>query len=198
MVSSAAAAELASLKRLGLQRALLGVAAGVGAAVATSFDPRLALALTAGSIAAGALTQLSARGRNRLQLVLVASGEADGLAEVRRFGVSLITRSKRLALARSIAAVLREAGGSESIFLLERISAVAPELTVIARSLADEETVVEPAAAATLTHLLTDGRRSPLLNPSTGPEELRRALARVLAGMHPRGETTVARRATRM
>ncbi len=39
---------------------------------------------------------------------------------------------------------------------------------------------------AALLHLLTDGEKSPLLNPAAPSEELGGMVASVLAGIHPR------------
>ena len=182
----AAAAELASLRRLAAQRALLAVAAAVGAGLAASLDPRLTVACGAGFVAEACLAFVSVCRRRHALLVLAAERDTYALAEVRRFGASLTTPKKRLALARSIAALLHEASGSDSIFVLERVAAEAPALAAISQALADEATVIEPTAVAVLLQLITDGNGSPLLNPAATSDELGRTLARVLTGIHPR------------
>ena len=182
----AAAAELASLRRLAAQQALLAVAAAVGAGLAASLDPRLAAAFGAGFVAEAILAFLSVCCRRHTLLVLAAERDTYALDEVRRFGASLTTPRRRLALARTIAAVLRESSESDSIYVLDRVAAEAPALAAIAHALADKATVIEPTAMAALLQLLTDGHGSPLLNPAVTSDELGRTLARVLTGIHPR------------
>lgn len=181
------AAEVASLKRLTLERVLVAAAALLVAAVVTGWNARLGVAFAAGSVGELGLAWI-AEARLRGVLLLLAS-EKDGyvLDEVRRFGASLISWERRLALAHSIEAILREASRSDSIFLLGRVAAQAPALTVIARSLADRETSVEPFAVATLVLLLRDGTSSPLLDLSAKPAELGRTVERILSGIHPAG-----------
>ena len=181
----ASAVELVSLQRLAAQQALLAAAAALASALSASFNPRLALAFGAGFVAEALLALGSRCRRRRLLLALAADREAYTLAEVRRFGASLTAPKRRRALARSIAAALREASQSDSIYLLDRVAAGAPALAMIAQALADEATVVEPTAMAALLQLLTDGAGSPLLNAAVAADELDRTLAPILAAIRP-------------
>lgn len=180
------AAELASLRRLALQRALVAAAAALVAVIVTGWNARIGMAFAVGSIGELALAWMAEARRREVLFLLAAERDGYVLDEVRRFGASLTSWERRLALARSIEAILREAGRSDSVFLVGRVAAQAPALTVIARSLADRETSVEPCAVATLVLLLRDGSRSPLLNPSATPAELGRTVERILKGIHTR------------
>lgn len=187
-----AAAEIASLRRLALQRALLAVVAAAVAGLAAGADVRLGAAFAVGSLAELALAAVAESRRRGALLLLAADRDGYALAEVRRFGASLTTRRRRLALARSIEGMLRDASRADSIFLLDRVAAQAPAFAAIAQSLADEDVVVEPMAMATLLRLLTDGGRSPLLCRAASPEELRTTVARILRGLHRRHDAPAA------
>lgn len=180
------AAEVASLRRLTLQRALVAAAAALVAAVVMSWNARIGVAFAVGSAGELTLAWVAEARRRGALLLLAAEREGYVLEEVRRFGASLTSWEQRLALARSIEAILREASRSDSVFLLGRVAAQAPALTVIARALADRETFVEPFAIATLVLLLRDGTRSPLLNLDATPAELCRIVDRILSGIHVR------------
>lgn len=181
-----AAAEIASLRQLALQRALLALTAAAVAGFVASSNLRLGVAFAIGSIGELALAGGAETRRRSVLLVLATDREGYELAEVQHFGASLTAWRKRLALAHAIEELLRDASRSESIFLLDRVAAHAPALAAIARSLADEKTSVEPIAMATLVQLLTDGGRSPLLSRTAPPAELEKAVARILSGIHPR------------
>ena len=181
-----AAAQLHALRRLALQRAVLAVASAATAGFAFGGYPRVAVAFGAGSLAEAVLAVFSrASLRDRLR-ELATQRDAYVLPEVRRFGASLTTQKQRLAVARSIAALLRESSTGDSIFLLDRVVAHAPALAAIGSALADSSVSVEPAAVASLQQLLTDGSGSPLLNPELNPELLERTLRLILAGIEPR------------
>ncbi len=183
-----AARELVALRRLAVQRGLVAVTAAAVAGLVASVDMRVAVALGAGAIVEAGLAVVSACDRRQLLLALAAHRDSYVLAEVRGFGASLTTPKRRLALARSIAAVLRNSGTFDSIYILDRVAVEAPALTAIARALADDSAVVEPSAMAALVQLLTDGNGSPLLNPAASRDELRGTVAGILAGIHPRQE----------
>ena len=180
------AAEVASLRRLTLQRALVAAAAALVAAVVTGLNARIGVAFAVGSAGELALAWVAYARRREVLLLLAAERDGYVLDEVRRFGASLTSWERRLALARSIEAILHEASRSDSVFLVGRVAAQAPALTIIARLLADREAAVEPIAMATLFLLLRDGTRSPLLNQTATPAELGRAVERILNGIHAR------------
>ena len=180
------AAEVASLRRLTLQRALVAAAAALVAAVVTGLNARIGVAFAVGSAGELALAGVAYARRRGVLLLLAAEPDGYVLDEVRRFGASLTSWEQRLALARSIEAILHEASRSDSVFLVGRVAAQAPALTVIARSLADRDAAVEPIAMATLVLLLRDGTRSPLLNMTATPAELGRTVERILNGIHTR------------
>jgi len=182
-----AAGRLMSLRRLAVQRAVLALAAVLATGFVVGVDPRLAVALGTGFVLESILAVNSVAARGALLWELAADPNAYALAEVRRFGASLTTPAKRLALARSIAAMLREAGSPNSVYLVDRVAGTAPALFAIAKAIADPWTVVEPTAIARLLHLLADGSRSPLLNPSVGAGELDTTLRFIEAGIRPHG-----------
>ena len=196
-----AAAELAALRRLELERLALTVAAGLAVAPSMLVDLRLAVAFGAGA-AVEMLLAGSSRIRRRAAIASLAiDPEAYVLPEVRRYGSSLTSLGHRRALARSIATILRGAGADRSgIVLSDRVIWQAPVLAALARALGDRRNDVEPTAMAACEQLLTDGHRSPLLNPSVPRAELERTLIRILRGISQRrrpGEAT-RRRNTRI
>ncbi|GIU94212.1 MAG: hypothetical protein KatS3mg012_0669 [Gaiellaceae bacterium] len=184
---SQAASELASLRRLTLQQALVALGAALAAGPAALLGTSLALALGAGA-AFEAILALATSGRRRAIIAsLAVCREAYLLPDVQRHGAALTTMKSRRALARSIAAILRGASGSRlGVDLVDRVTWQAPALAALAHALAEPENVVEPTAMAACMQLLTDGRASPLLNPALPRTELERVLRRIHAGISPR------------
>ena len=128
----AAATELLSLRRLAVQRAVVAIAAAALAAPVAGFDARLAVALGVGSVAEGILTFVVLSRRHDLLLALASDRDAYALAEVRHFGASLTAPRRRLTIARSIAALLRDSGGPHSLYVVvSRIAKKAPALVAI-------------------------------------------------------------------
>lgn len=178
-----AAAELVSLRRLAVERAALAGAAALLAGLVAPLDFRLGVALAAGSVGGLALAGVAEMRRRAVLLVLAADPNGYAIAEVREFGASLVSWRGRTSIAGTIKTTLLEASRPNSLFLLDRVAAQAPVLTAIARSLMEPATLVEPYAMAALLLLLTDGDRSPLLNPNTTTTDLDRALARIDGGI---------------
>lgn len=184
---SQAAAELASLRRLALERLAVALGAVLVVGPATFVSPSLAVALGVGAVFETALA-LGSSARHRATVAsLAVRREAYLIPEVRRYGAALATMKSRRTLARSIASLLRDASGPRvGVELVKRVAWQAPALAALARALIEADNVVEPTAMAACVQLLTDGRASPLLNPALPRTELDRALRRIHAGISPR------------
>ena len=186
---SQAASELASLRRLAFQQAAVALGAAVVAGPAALVDTRLAVAFGTGAAFEVILALTTSARRGVIIAALAVHREAYFLPEVRRYGVALATMKRRRALARSIASMLRGAGGLRPrVELVDRVTWQAPVLAALAHALLDPENVVEPTAMAACVQLLTDGRASPLLNPALPRTELDRVLRRIHAGISPRSQ----------
>lgn len=181
---SQAARELASLRRLMLQRAAVALAALLMAGPAVIVDARLALAFAAGAVFEALLALTTSARRGAIIASLAVHREAYLLPEVRRHGAALATMKRRRALARLITSMLRGASGSHpGVVLVDRVTWQAPALAAVAHALIDPENVVEPTAIAACVQLLTDGRASPLLNPALPRTELERVVRQIHAGI---------------
>ena len=187
---SQAAGELASLRRLALQRLAVALGASLVAGPAALLDVRLAVAFGAGALFEAILALTSSAQRRALIASLAVDRDAYLLPEVRRHGAALATMKSRRALARSIASMLRAASGSRvGVELVDRVTWQAPALAALAHALIEPENVVEPTAMAACVQLLTDGRMSPLLNPGLPRDELEGALRRIHAGISSPAQT---------
>ena len=187
---SQAAGELASLTRLTLQQAAVALGAALVAGLAVLLDPGLALAFGAGAAFEAILALTTSARRGAIIASLAVHREAYRLPEVRRYGRTLATMKRRRALAKSIASMLRGAGGLRpGVELVDRVTWQAPALAALAHALLETENVVEPTAMAACVQLLTDGRASPLLNPALPRTELERVLRQIHADISPRPRT---------
>lgn len=181
---SQAAGELASLRRLALQRLAVALGALLVAGPAALLDMRLAIALGAGAVFEAILALMSSAQRRAILASLAVHREAYLLPEVQRHGAALATMKSRRALARSIASMLRGASGSQpGVELVDRVTWQAPALAALAHALIQPENVVEPTAMAACVQLLTDGLMSPLLNPALPRTELDHVLRHIYAGI---------------
>ncbi len=182
-----AGAELASLRRLAVQRLAVALGAALVAGPVALLDASLAVAVGAGAVFEAILALASATRRRALIASLALHREAYLLPEVRRYGTALTTMESRRALARSIAASLRDASrrraGPE---LIDRVTWQATSLAALAKALIEPANAVEPTAMAACLRLFTDGRMSPLLNPALPRGELDGMLRRIHASISPR------------
>ena len=182
-----AANELASLRRLRLQQAAVAIGASFVAGPMLLLDESLAVAFGAGAVFEAILALTTSVRRRTIIASLAVHREAYRLPEVRRYGRTLATMKRRRALAKSIASMLRGAGGLRpGVELVDRVTWQAPALAALAHALLEPENVVEPTAMAACVQLLTDGRASPLLNPALPRTELERVLRQIHAGISPR------------
>ncbi len=187
---SQAAGELASLRRLALQRLAVALGALLVAGPAALLNMRLAVAFGAGAAFEAILALMSSAQRRAIVASLALHREAYLLPEVRRHGAALATMKSRRALAGSIGSMLRGASGSRvGVELVDRVTWQAPALAALAKALIEPANAVEPTAMAACAQLLTDGRTSPLLNPALPRGELDGMLRRIHAGISPRPVT---------
>lgn len=183
---SQAANELVALKRLTLERLAVALGAALVAGPAALLEASLAVAFAAGAVFGSLLALMSATQRRALVASLAIHREAYLLPEVRRHGTTLVTMKSRRRLARSIASMLKDASGSRvGVELVDRATWQAPALAALARALIEPKNVVEPTAMAACVQLLTDGHRSPLLNPALSRTDLDRTLRHIHAGISP-------------
>jgi hypothetical protein len=181
-----AAEELDSLRRLALQRLAVALGAVLMAAPAALLDVRLAVAFGAGAVFEAFLALTSSAQRRAILASLAVHGEAYLLPEVQRYGIKLSRMESRRALARSIVALLRTTSESRvGVALVDRVAWQAPALAALAQALIEPRNAVQPTAIAACSLLLTDGRMSPLLNPSLPRAELDAMLCRIHAGIAP-------------
>jgi hypothetical protein len=92
------------------------------------------------------------------------------------------TPSRRHVLAESVRSYIE----NPAPFLEDRTLRVRKELEELARELDDERLAIDPPSAVACWRLVTDGGRSPLLNPTIPEDELRPRVLQVRSGFRPR------------
>jgi hypothetical protein len=161
---------------LGLAVLVLGLAVA-----ATELRPALAVPLFLGGLGVGVLG-IRALVR-RLDLVERLAGERDAyvIAEVLACALQEATMERR----NSFASLIRSKLTYPETGLEGRITAAAQELEALACELEDEELSLDPGSAVVCMRLLSDVSRSPLLNRSLPPEDLRSHVGQIRAGFKP-------------
>ena len=104
--------------------------------------------------------------------------EVPDIARARRRLVTDARRRELVASLREIVARRRVSRHDVAPILIDRVAAVRADMRAVADEL-ERATVLDPRTMAEITHLITDGARSPLLNAAVPERELAVALRRI-------------------
>jgi hypothetical protein len=138
----------------------------------------------AGAVAVAAAVVLSSGAQLARHVLLDAWTLRDdlvGIPEIARARKRLVAADRRRELARSLRSIAdqrRVSRHDPAPLLVDRLGPVRSELRAVAAEL-EEATAPDPRTVAEITGLITDGARSPLLNPAVPEPELAVALRRI-------------------
>lgn len=177
-----AASRLRELRREEWSDLALGAAAVCAALVTTQIRPGFALPLLLGGffvVARGLIAEW-----RRWNLVDELAGEHDAYAidEIQTHASREATIERRRMFAASIRSALRVEGE-------QRLRTALPDLERLAAELEDDGLVLDLACAVACARLANDPYRSPLLDRSSTPDEVRFQVRHIRGGFAPRDPT---------
>ena len=177
-----AALRLRELRREEWSDLALGAAAVAAALVTTHVQPGFALPLLLGGFFLGARGLIAAW--RRWDLVDELAGEHDAYAidEIQAHASRAATMERRRLFAASIRSTLRVEGD-------QRLRMAMPELETLVAELEDDGLVLDLPCAVACARLATDPYRSPLLDRSSTPDEVRFQVRHIRGGFAPRDPT---------
>jgi hypothetical protein len=177
------AGRVQSDRRRAREAALLALLAAAAVVPVSLVSGSLALALVAGAASELVLATLWHSRSVALVRQLALRRHAYCIPEVKAFGSRICAPARRARLAGRLHDIRTTTPRGP---LVARIVARRAELDALAEALCSPQLELEPSCAAACLQLLTDARRSPLLNPRLPADDLAVALHHILAGFSDR------------
>jgi hypothetical protein len=178
-----AAERLSNDRRRTIECGALAAATLAGAIAAAPFSTRLAIVFAGGAAIETLLAFAAVLSRRELIARLALDSAAYVLPEVRRYGEQSAEPRQRERLAAWLADLPALSQIPGTIYLADRIEAVAAELEWLAREFAAPNAKVEATSAVACRRLLTDAVGSALYNPRVPEADLHLALRRIRFGI---------------
>jgi hypothetical protein len=177
-----AGSRLRELRRAERSDLGVGAAAIASAVMATEVQPGFAVPLFLGGLVVVTRGLIAAWRRWDIVDELAGEPDASVIDEIRAHALRETTMERRRVFAASIQHVVRAEGA-------DRLATAVSELEALAAELEDHRLVLEPACGVACARLVSDPSRSPLLDRSSNPADVRTQVRRIRGGFAPRDPT---------